>query len=166
MIFNFTLDYQFATRLYIEDELLETVSETKLLGTIITSDLKWHRNTEMLIKKAYQRMLILHKLYSFHVPDSELVNIYILYLRSVLEQSCQVWHHSITEEEISDLERVQKVAFILILKESYICYEQALAELNLETLDERRERLCLNFAKKCLKYEKTWDMFPLKKTSF
>ena len=73
-----------------------------------------------------------------------------------------MWHYSITEEEISDLERVQKIATIIILKESYVSYAQALAVLNLETLTDRRDTLCLNFAKKCLKHEKTKDMFPLK----
>ena len=51
MIFNFTEDYQFSTRLYLENTLLEIISETKLLGTIVSSDLKWSKNTEMLVKK-------------------------------------------------------------------------------------------------------------------
>jgi hypothetical protein len=122
MIFNFTKDYQFKTLLYIEDSLLEIVSQTKLLGTIISFDLKLHSNTDMLVKKGYQRMIILHKLYSFCMPDSELVNIYILYLRSVLEQSCQLWHYAITEEESWELERVQKVATKVILDSRYIDY--------------------------------------------
>ena len=42
MIFNFTEDYQFTSKLYLENNLLEVISETKLLGMIITSDLKWH----------------------------------------------------------------------------------------------------------------------------
>ena len=33
MIFNFTEESQFATRLYMENVLLETISETKLLGS-------------------------------------------------------------------------------------------------------------------------------------
>ena len=127
--------------------------------------MKWHANTEIIVKRAYQRMIILHKLYSFNVAISDLVHIYILYIRSILEHSCQVWHYSITEEEISDLERVQKIATIIILKESYVSNAQALAVLNLETLRDRRDRLCLNFAKKCLKHDKTKDMFPLKETN-
>ena len=119
MIFNFTHDHQFSTRLYLEDSLLEIVTQTKLLGTIISSDLKWQSNTSMLVKKAYQRMVILHKLYSFKMPVCELVNIYILYLRSILEQSCQVWHFAITEEENNELERVQKVACKVILDSEY-----------------------------------------------
>ena len=161
MTFNFTNDYQFSTRLYIEETLLETVAETKLLGTIISSNLKWHSNTDMIVKKAYKRMIILHKLYSFNVPDSEIVNIYILYLRSVLEQSCQVWHYSITEEEKAEIERVQKVACKVILKERYTDYDSALSTLNLQTLSERRDLLCLRFAKKCLKFDQTKDMFPM-----
>ena len=94
----------------MENSLLDVTKETKLLGTMISSDLKWRRNTEMIVKKAYQRMIILHKLYSFNVPDKEITTIYILYIRSILEQSCQVWHYSITVEEQTDIERVQKVA--------------------------------------------------------
>ena len=101
MIFNFTLDFQFSTRLYLENNLLDITNQTKLLGTVLTSDMKWHANTETIVKRAYQRMIILHKLYSLNVAISDLVHIYILYIRSILEHSCQVWHYSITEEEIS-----------------------------------------------------------------
>ena len=89
--------------MYLEDNLLEIITSTRLLGTIISSDLKWFENTEMLVKRAYQRMVILHRLYSFNIEDSDLVTIYILYIRSILEQSCQVWHHAITEEEVMDI---------------------------------------------------------------
>ena len=43
MIFNFTLDFQFSTRLYLENNLLDTTNQTKLLGTVITADMKWHQ---------------------------------------------------------------------------------------------------------------------------
>ena len=161
MIFNFTENSQFSTRLYLENTLLEIIDETKLLGTMISNDLKWHQNTDMLVRKGYQRMLILQKLYSFRVSTSDLVNIYILYIRSLLEQSCQVWHFSITEEEKIDLERVQKVACKVILQGDYETYPQALDDLNLQTLSSRRETLCLKFAKKCIKHEKAKDLFPL-----
>ena len=62
MIFNETIKYQFSTRVFIEDTLLEIIEETKLLGVIITADLSWHKNTAMLTKKAYARMEILRKL--------------------------------------------------------------------------------------------------------
>ena len=106
-------------------------------------------------------MVILHKLYSFKIEDCDMVNIYILYIRSIIEFSCQVWHFAITEEEIYDLERVQKIACNIILNDRYDGYEKALKILNLELLETRRAKLCLKFAKKCVKHNKAKNMFPL-----
>ena len=59
------------------------------------------------------------------------------------------------------MERVQKVACKIILKDRYDNYKQALNYLNLDKLSKRRDDLCLRFSKKCLKMNKTKDMFPL-----
>ena len=56
------------------------------------------------------------------------------------------------------------MALKIILKDRYTTYEQALTHLNLDYLSIRRGKFCLNFAKKCLKHEKTRDMFPLNST--
>ena len=160
MIFNFTEDFQFATRLFLENNLLETVTETKLLGTLVTSDLKWSRNTQMLVSKAYKRMIILQRLSKFNPPTKDLIDIYKIYIRSVLEQNCQVWHYSLCQEDIEDIERVQKVACKIILSSEYVSYPDALRSLNLESLYERRNNLSLKFAKKCLKHPRLETMFP------
>ena len=160
MIINFTRNYQISTRIYLEGQLLEIVKETLLLGCVITSDLKFHKNTEHMVKKAYARMTLLHKLYSFKVATDDLVNIYILYIRSLVEQNVAVWNSTITQEEVEDIERVQKVAVRTILKDDYTTYANALEYLNLETLQVRRHSLCLRFAKQCLKNEKMAEMFP------
>ena len=39
IIFNYSKNYQFSTDLKLEGDVIETVQETKLLGTIITNDL-------------------------------------------------------------------------------------------------------------------------------
>ena len=79
--------------------------------------------------------------------------IYILYIRSILEQSCLVWHSSLTEENALDLERVQKAAIRLILGEKYENYEDGLLRTNLESPKEGREKLCKTFTIKCFKSE-------------
>ena len=56
MIFNYTDNFQFTTRLKLKDEVKEVVDSTKLLGTIISNDLKWDQNTKMIVKKANARM--------------------------------------------------------------------------------------------------------------
>ena len=80
MIFNFTRNYQFSTRIKLNDSLLETISETRLLGSVLTSDLKWHANSDQLTKKGYQRMSMLRNLYKFYIPQEDLVQIYTLYI--------------------------------------------------------------------------------------
>ena len=39
-------------------------------------------------------------------------------------------------------------------------YKNALKVLNLDKLHERRKKICLNFAKNCLKNDKVKDLFP------
>ena len=133
MVFNYSKKYQFNTRLEVDGELLEQVHETKLLGLTIRDDLSWKTNSELLAKKAYKRMIILKNLFSFNVPISDLIEIYILYIRSVVEQSAVVWHSSLTKAEQNDLERVQKVALRIILKEQYSSYLDALDITGLDT---------------------------------
>ena len=84
-------------------------------------------------------------------------------VRGKLEQSAVVWHSSLTQRNESDIERVQRSALKIILKESYNSYQDALKTLNLQTLKERKEYLCLKFAKNCLKIEKFRRFFPVNK---
>ena len=88
-------------------------------------------------------MRLLHKLVDSGVPQDDLVNIYILYVRSILEQSCQVWHSSLTLENFQGLERVQKNALKIILQDQYLSYSNALNMTGLDSLFERRTKLCL-----------------------
>ena len=116
--------------------------------------MKWEKNTQNIVKKANKRMEILRKISSFGASYNDLKVIYIAYIRSILEQSCTVWNSGLTEENVKDIERVQKSALKLILAEKYKNYKNALNILELETLVDRRKILCLEFAKKCLNNEK------------
>ena len=118
MIFNYTRNYQFSTRLNLEGEILETVEETKLLGTILTNDLRWEKNTDFIVKKANKRMELLRQVSNFGASWDEMKNIYILFIRSLLEQSCTVWHSGLTVENKEDLERIQKCPLKLYYKKN------------------------------------------------
>ena len=88
--------------------------------------------------------------------------IYITFIRSILEYSCPVWHSSLTNENREDIERIQKSALRIILQEKYKDYTNALDTIDLEPLEDRRTNICLTFAKKCVQNPKTKSMFPLK----
>ena len=87
----------------------------------------------------------------------------MLQVRSKLDQSAVVWHSSITKKNSGDLERVQKSALKVILGEKYDKYKDALKLIGLDSLEERRENLCLKFAKQCLRHDKLKGLFPRNK---
>ena len=161
IIFNYTNNYQFTTRLRINDQPLEVIDSTRLLGTIISNDLKWDLNCESIVKKANARMELLRKVSRFCTDYDDLKNIYFLYIRSLLEQSATVWHSSLSEDNKNDLERVQKSALKIILDDRYQGYKKAFLKLDIESLNDRREKLCLSFAIKAAKNDKSKHMFPL-----
>ena len=138
MIINFTNNLKFSIRNKLNDKNVEVIEKTKLLGTVITNDLKWDRNTENILRKAYARMAILRKLSSFQAPENDMKQVYISYKRSLVEQSSNVWHSSLTNENEVDLERIQKIALKIILNDKYKSYENALNMLELDTLKDRR----------------------------
>ena len=116
MLFNFTNNHQYTTRLSLNGENVEIVPEIKLPGTIIQNDISWNSNTSRLVKRANSRMLLLRKLCEFGAPIKDLKTIYVTYIRSILEQSAVVWHSGLSEENKQDLSRVQKSARKIIVR--------------------------------------------------
>ena len=159
MIVNFTQKYQFGTRLKVDDGILEIVQSAKILGTIISDDLSWDLNCAELVKKANARMSLLRKLSEFGASEEDKKTVYILFVRSLLEQSAVVWGSSLTLENKEDLERCQRNSVRLIDKQ-YQSYEKSLIKLKLKTLLVRREELSYKFAKKCTTHQKMKELFP------
>ena len=105
-------------------------------------------------------MQLIRNIFSFGATREEMVHLWIVFCRSVLEQSCVVWHSSLTQENNEELERCQKIFTKLVLKEKYKDYEDALIKLNLDSLHSRRQFLCEKFAKSGIKHKKLDDLFP------
>ena len=112
-----------------------------------------------IISKVNKRRLLLKRINSFGATTEEMVHLWTIYCRSVLEQSAVVWSSPLTEENKMDLERTQKIFAKIILKNQYSNYNEALLKLNLQSLEDRRNELSLKFAKNCLLNEKFRDLF-------
>ena len=106
-------------------------------------------------------MQLLRKIKSFNAPLKDLKQIYITFIMSCLEQSCTVWNSMITKENSDDLERIQKCALKIIFEDKYKDYPNALNKIDLETLAERREKLCRIFAQKGVSNPKLKKHFRL-----
>ena len=104
-------------------------------------------------------MWMVRRLKNLGADDVDLVDIYTKQIRSILELAAPAWHGGITQTERLDIERIQKSAAHIILGEDYISYSAALHERNLESLESRRNKLCLKFCLKAEKYEKHRNWF-------
>ena len=137
MIFNPCTSVDFMPELCLDDNELEVVDEVRLLGLIIRSDLKWVSNTDNMVTKANKKLWILRRLKYLGAEVSDLVDIYMKQIRSILDLAVPVWHDSITLAEQTDIERIQKSATYIILGECYVSYREALKSLGMETLKSR-----------------------------
>ena len=160
LIFSRTQD-KFTTRLKVNNQLIDQIPVTQLLGVWISEDLSWSKNTKELCRKAYSRMTMLTKLKYVGVKIEDLLDIYILFIRSVVEYCSVAFHSSLTQEQASDIERIQKTSLRVILGDTYIDYSAALEMCGLDTLYQRREKRCLDFALKCAKHPRNSRLFPL-----
>ena len=151
------------TRLSINSNNLERVYHVKLLGVWISDTLDWALNTKEILKKAYSRISLITKLKYAGTSVEDLTLIYTIFIRCVLEYCCVVWHSSLTMAQNNSIERVQKVCLKIILGDKYHEYNTALSICGLETLENRRENLCLKFGVKCSKSEKHKHLFPKNK---
>ena len=161
MLFNNCKNWDFMPDFSVEGHEIDLEEEMRLLGLVIRSDLKWSSNTEHITKKGYKRVWMLRRLKELGATDEELKDVYIKQVRSVLELAVPVWHSSITSAERTDIERVQKSALQVILGFKYKSYTSALEKFNLETLESRREKLCMKFAKKSAQHDKHKNWFKL-----
>lgn len=151
----------FTTRLRINNTYMERVEEAKVLGVWLTSDLTWGKNTKELVKKSFAKIGMLTKLRYVGVAIEDLLDIYALCIRSIVEYCSVLWHSRLTQEMITSLEMVQKTCLRVILGENYVSYSAALEMCNLKSLWQRREDRCMNFAKKCLKHPLHSRQFPV-----
>ena len=161
MLLNICKNWDFLPEITFDGQEIKLVEETKLLGVHIRSDLKWTSNTANMVAKGYKRIWILRRLKKLGATEKELKDVYIKQIRIILEYAVPVWNSSITKIENTDIERVQKVALHVILGMNYTNYPLALEKLELETLEARREKLCMKFAIKSSKNIKHKNWFKL-----
>ena len=143
---------------------MEQVKVAQLLGVWLDDQLSWSRNCKEICKKAYSRLSMLTKLKYAGVSIEDLVDIFILFIRSVTEYCSVAFHSSLTIEQSEKIEQIQKTCLKVILGEMYVSYSAALEMTNLTKLSDRREKRCLDFARKCLKHPRNKRLFPLKKS--
>ena len=111
-------------------------------------------------------MSMITKLKYVGISYEDLIEIFILFIRSVAEYCAVAFHSSLTIQESDKLEKIQKTSLKVILGEMFIDYPSALEMCNLQTLSARSQARCLDFAVKCVKHPRNSRLFSFnQKTS-
>ena len=130
---------------------------TKLLGVILTSDLKWSKHVEYICSKTSKRLYSLRMLKCCGIPSNDLCSVHNYFIRPVLEYTCPVWHTLLSLSLRDNVEGIQQCA--IRINYPHLSYCQGLQELNLPTLFDRRQ--CQSFHKSNLAYNsKIKDLIP------
>ena len=152
---------KFATRLSLDNHTIDRIEEVKLVGVWLTTYLDWDKNTREMKKKAFARLTLLTKLKYVGTSTQDLVDVYSLYIRSILEYCSVVWHSTLTVQQATEIENVQKLCLKVILGSDYKGYDDALNVCGLEKLAVRREARCLKFGLKSLLHPVHSSLFPV-----
>ena len=124
-----------------------------MVGVVVTQNLRWQKNTEYICEKSRKKIWILRRMANLDLDLYSMFDVYTKEVRSLLELAVPVWHSGLTRKQSKNIERIQKISFRIILGPQYINYKQACKYLSTQTLEERRVKLCLKFARKNLKSE-------------
>ena len=119
-------------------EVLQSVTEEKDLGVIISNDLKPSQQCVSAVKKANMTLGMI-KRHIVSRDKSTIVRLYKSLVRPKLEYCIQSWNPSLIKD-IELLEQVQHRATKLIPEISHLSYHKRLKHLNLSTLELRRHR--------------------------
>ena len=86
MLFNRSRKFDFEPEIYLsENKIIETLEEMRLLGVVISNDMKWHRHVKHISKTANSKLWILRRLKKLGCGQSILLDIYNKQIRSILE---------------------------------------------------------------------------------
>ena len=123
----------------ISNTNIEVVPSAKLLGVMISNDLKWNVHVEMICKKVAVSLYFLRQLKRAKVPANDLLSFYTTCIRPVAEYACPVFHTALPQYLSDQLERLQKRALRMISTNdlSYRLEEV----FNIPTLYHRREAI-------------------------
>ena len=150
---------KFSTRLQLNDQPLNRLSTTKILGIWLQEDLGWTENTKQICIKAYSRVSVISKLKYAGIITEDLLIIYTLFIRSITEYCSVAFHNSLTEDQSHKIETIQSTCLKIILSDNYVSYSAALEMCNLDRLETRREKRLLSFSLRCLKIDFNKHMF-------
>jgi hypothetical protein len=163
MLIDFSKTKHDINSIMLNNDKLERVKNSKLLGVIINDKLTWCDHVKYICRKASKRIYFLRLLKRADISPSDIVHVFCSIIRSLLEYACEVWSPGLTKEQSNQIELIQKRALNIVYPDT--TYEQALTMCKLTTLKFRRQERCKKFFSDiCKPNHRLHDLLPPKTT--
>ena len=167
MQFSRSKKYDFPVEYTIgNSDILEEKKTSKILGIKVQSDLRWGSQVEQMIARASKTTWVIRRMKALGVDRKTLVAFWKAEGRVHLEMAAPVWSSSLTLMQKKSLERCQRVAMAAIVGHWAPSLTEQLAELGLQRLDARRDRLCSRFALSTATASRHRDIFTAAQVNF
>ena len=177
--FNFCGENFPPQNLTLNGNTINPADKIKLLGVLLTNDLKWTENTSNICSKVRKKLYLINKLKYFGLHKEELITAWTSILRPVAEYAAPLWHSGLTDCDNHKIELLQKHVLAIILGTVYVdfrkhykvgddivSYNEALQAIGLTTLNDRREVLTRKFAFDLVKSQKYSDLFEINHNNY
>ena len=144
----------------MENEDLEVVYSTRVLGVQFGSNLRWDDHVQEITAKAKQKTWFLRRLKRFGASEEKLVELYKLFIRSGIEFASPLWSNALTKSNLNKIERVQARITDLIIGPNDLSYSDRLKKLSIVKLEERFKANSARFSDKMIKDPRFQFLFP------
>jgi hypothetical protein len=138
--------------------VLEVKSSLKILGITIQDDLRWNEQVAEMTKKASRKIWVLRRMKKLGIDEQTICNFWKAEGRVHLEAGAVAWSSSLTVQQARHLQRVEHRA-VAAFSEKREDPKISCERLGLQPLNERRQKLALNFAKRTISKSRHSDMF-------
>ena len=134
----------------IDNKVIGQHSSHRDLGIIMTSDLSWSEQYEMMASKAYRSLGLLRRHFSRHISSAAKKSLYVSLVRSRLTYCSVIWRPHLIKD-ILKLEGIQRRSTRFILNDNVSGYKDRLISLHLLPLMMEYELSDILFFLKSLK---------------
>ena len=140
---------------------IESTDRLKILGFMFGNTPSVRPHIDYMLMKARKKMWTMRNLKKAGMLADDMLKVFNTVIRPVFDYAVSTYHSMMTKEMIIELENVQKRACRIIYGWG-VDYEQLLADGTVVSLEERRKKMVLNFARKTESKERFKGWFPRK----
>ena len=154
MLFSSSFSHNDVPKLIFDNTLITFVDNHKHLGITLNNKVRWHDHIQNIIKSANKVICVMRRL-KFTLSRVALNQIYLAYVRPILEYSSIVWD-GCTTQDLNSLEKLQhEAARVVTGLTRSVSLEKLYKECGWAPLSERRQ-----FQKLCFMYKCNYNIVP------